>query len=65
MICGLPMYIYCNVLFLFCRVFTKIKSRSAHMKSHRPPDTEPVRRKEKDVSCSSSFNVFVSTSLNT
>ncbi|XP_057664122.1 mucin-5AC isoform X3 [Diorhabda carinulata] len=31
------------------KVFTKIKSRSAHMKSHRPPDAEPVKRKEKDT----------------
>ncbi|RZC33533.1 mucin-12, partial [Asbolus verrucosus] len=37
------------------KVFTKIKSRSAHMKSHRPPDAEPVRRREKDAhpSCTS------------
>ncbi|KAF5271731.1 hypothetical protein FQA39_LY08054 [Lamprigera yunnana] len=47
------------------KVFTKIKSRSAHMKSHRPPDAEPLRRKEKDISCSSSFDVFVSSPFNT
>ncbi|CAH0550552.1 unnamed protein product [Brassicogethes aeneus] len=28
------------------KVFTKIKSRSAHMKSHRPPDAEPSKRRE-------------------
>ncbi|CAG9762190.1 unnamed protein product [Ceutorhynchus assimilis] len=27
------------------KVFSKIKSRSAHMKSHRPPDAEPVKRR--------------------
>uniref|UniRef100_A0A1Y1LPB3 Transcriptional-regulating factor 1 n=2 Tax=Photinus pyralis TaxID=7054 RepID=A0A1Y1LPB3_PHOPY len=47
------------------KVFTKIKSRSAHMKSHRPPDAEPLRRREKDTSCSSSFDVFVSSPFTT
>nr|CAI5843702.1 unnamed protein product [Callosobruchus analis] len=28
------------------RVFTKIKSRSAHMKSHRPPDAEPSKKQQ-------------------
>jgi len=27
------------------RVFNKVKSRSAHMKSHRPPDAEPKKAK--------------------
>lgn len=27
------------------RVFNKVKSRSAHMKSHRPSDAEPKRPK--------------------
>lgn len=35
--------------FVFGRVFSKIKSRSAHMKSHRPPDAEPSKRKEKEL----------------
>ncbi|XP_050306418.1 uncharacterized protein LOC126743390 isoform X2 [Anthonomus grandis grandis] len=30
------------------KVFSKIKSRSAHMKSHRPPDAEPSRRRTND-----------------
>ncbi|KAK4885195.1 hypothetical protein RN001_001466 [Aquatica leii] len=47
------------------KVFTKIKSRSAHMKSHRPPDAEPLRKKEKDISCSPSFDVFVSSPFST
>ncbi|KAF2898801.1 hypothetical protein ILUMI_07375, partial [Ignelater luminosus] len=47
------------------KVFTKIKSRSAHMKSHRPPDAEPIRKREKDLSCSPSFDVFVSSPFNT
>lgn len=36
-----------NVPDLFCnfRVFNKVKSRSAHMKSHRPPDAEPKKAK--------------------
>lgn len=36
-----------NVVDLFCnfRIFNKVKSRSAHMKSHRPPDAEPKKAK--------------------
>lgn len=30
---------------MFFRVFNKVKSRSAHMKSHRPPDAEPKKPK--------------------
>ncbi|XP_025830950.1 uncharacterized protein LOC108738669 isoform X2 [Agrilus planipennis] len=30
------------------KIFFKIKSRSAHMKSHRPPDTDSTKRKDKD-----------------
>ncbi|XP_076267674.1 uncharacterized protein LOC143200833 isoform X3 [Rhynchophorus ferrugineus] len=30
------------------KVFPKIKSRSAHMKSHRPPDAEPVKRRNSE-----------------
>lgn len=43
-------YFYVVLLFLICtllcfRVFNKVKSRSAHMKSHRPLDAEPKRPK--------------------
>ncbi|XP_066146816.1 zinc finger protein 541 isoform X3 [Euwallacea fornicatus] len=31
------------------KVFSKIKSRSAHMKSHRPPDAEPAKRRNSDL----------------
>lgn len=34
------------IVYLLCfRVFNKVKSRSAHMKSHRPLDAEPKRPK--------------------
>ncbi|XP_068893866.1 zinc finger protein 541 isoform X1 [Tenebrio molitor] len=48
------------------KVFTKIKSRSAHMKSHRPPDAEPVKRREKEAhhSCTS-FELSVPSPYNT
>lgn len=32
-------------LYICFRIFTKVKSRSAHMKSHRPPDAEPKKPK--------------------
>ncbi|XP_060525589.1 uncharacterized protein LOC132701551 isoform X3 [Cylas formicarius] len=45
------------------KVFNKIKSRSAHMKSHRPPDAEPTKRRnsEKDTKdlSSSSYELSV------
>ncbi|KRT84189.1 zinc finger protein, partial [Oryctes borbonicus] len=47
------------------KVFTKIKSRSAHMKSHRPPDAEPIKRKEKDVVVSSNFDASVPSPFST
>ncbi|XP_018579373.1 uncharacterized protein LOC108917312 isoform X2 [Anoplophora glabripennis] len=47
------------------KVFTKIKSRSAHMKSHRPPDAEPVRRKEKDAPSCSSYELSVPSPFST
>ncbi|KAH1007759.1 hypothetical protein HUJ04_004954 [Dendroctonus ponderosae] len=31
------------------KVFSKIKSRSAHMKSHRPPDAEPSKRRNSEL----------------
>ena len=31
--------------FSFSRVFNKVKSRSAHMKSHRPPDADAKKPK--------------------
>ncbi|XP_030764094.1 flocculation protein FLO11 isoform X2 [Sitophilus oryzae] len=31
------------------KVFPKIKSRSAHMKSHRPPDAEPSKRRNSEA----------------
>lgn len=34
-----------NKLCFHFRIFTKVKSRSAHMKSHRPPDAEPKKPK--------------------
>lgn len=34
-----------NKTMVFLRVFNKVKSRSAHMKSHRPPDAEPKKPK--------------------
>lgn len=45
----LSFFIFC-CCFLTCtllcfRVFNKVKSRSAHMKSHRPLDAEPKRPK--------------------
>lgn len=34
------------IVYMLCfRVFNKVKSRSAHMKSHRPLDAEPKRPK--------------------
>lgn len=58
------MYSY---MFLFVpRVFTKIKSRSAHMKSHRPPDAEPVKRKEKEApSSTTSYELSVPSPFDT
>ncbi|XP_074037248.1 uncharacterized protein isoform X4 [Leptinotarsa decemlineata] len=47
------------------KVFTKIKSRSAHMKSHRPPDAEPVKRKEKDPPSSTSYELSVPSPFST
>ncbi|KAG5878830.1 hypothetical protein JTB14_023953 [Gonioctena quinquepunctata] len=47
------------------KVFTKIKSRSAHMKSHRPPDAEPVKRKEKEPPSSSSYELSVPSPFST
>ncbi|KAJ8982930.1 hypothetical protein NQ317_004586 [Molorchus minor] len=49
----------------FHRVFTKIKSRSAHMKSHRPPDAEPVKRKEKDSHSCTSYELSVPSPFST
>ncbi|KAL3286023.1 hypothetical protein HHI36_000536 [Cryptolaemus montrouzieri] len=51
------------------KIFTKIKSRSAHMKSHRPMDTEPSRKREKEAplsSCATSYdNISVPSHYNT
>ncbi|XP_072389156.1 uncharacterized protein [Diabrotica undecimpunctata] len=48
------------------KVFSKIKSRSAHMKSHRPPDAEPVKRKEKETpSSTSSYELSVPSPFST
>lgn len=55
---------YIKYYFIY-RVFTKIKSRSAHMKSHRPPDAEPIKRKEKDVVVSSNFDASVPSPFST
>ncbi|CAH1185966.1 unnamed protein product [Phyllotreta striolata] len=47
------------------KVFTKIKSRSAHMKSHRPPDAEPVKRKEKEPPPTTSYELSVPSPFST